>query len=51
MRKKGFVSPKWKLTNKYWWPHVWVNLKPEVFEEKWIVDLGFGSRDKRINYD
>jgi hypothetical protein len=42
MRLKGFKKPKWTLKNKRkWWPYIWINHTPNLYEEVWICDMGF----------
>ncbi len=40
MTAKGYCFPKWKLENRRS-PYKWTNLSPSLFEEAWMIDMGF----------
>lgn len=39
--KKIFPAPKWKLEKSDGLFFRWINQNPELYEDAWVVDLGF----------
>lgn len=37
--KKKMTPGKWKIANRRC-PYIWINLKPELYEDAWVIDMG-----------